>query len=72
MSEKDYSKLRGRTVEMGLSQKDVAERIGISETTYSLKLNGRYPFKQSEIQNIVNLLCIPADEIGTYFFTQKV
>lgn len=72
MSEKDYAKLRGRAVEMGLSQKDIAQQIGISGTTYSLKINGRYPFKQSEIQKIVNLLSIPADEIGTYFFTQKV
>ena len=72
MKEKNYARLRGRTIEKGMSQKDVAKQIGMSETTYSLKLNGRYPFKQSEMQKIINLLSIPVDEIGSYFFTQKV
>ena len=72
MKEKNYAKLRGRTIEKGMSQKDVAKQIGMSETTYSLKLNGRYPLKQSEMQKIINLLSIPVDEIGSYFFTQKV
>lgn len=35
MKEKNYAKLRGRTIEKGMSQKDVAKQIGMSETTYS-------------------------------------
>ncbi len=69
---KDYSKLRGRMKELGFIQKEVAKYAKMTETTYSQKLNGHYPFKQSEIQSISTLLHIPANEIGTYFFTDKV
>lgn len=68
----DYSKLKGKTKEMGFTQKEVAECADMSETTYSLKLNGKYPFKQDEIQRIIAFLSISQDEIGAYFFTLKV
>ena len=68
----DYSKLRGRTVEMGYTQCDVAKYIGITAATYSQKLNGKSEFSQNEIQGIVQLLQILPSEISAYFFTAKV
>lgn len=68
----DYSKLRGRTVEMGLRQEDVGCAIGLSSTTYSLKLNNKAEFRQSEIKKICDKLKIPYSEITSYFFTEKV
>lgn len=72
MSLKDYSKLKGRTKEKGYTQKDVALSAGMSETTYSFKLNGKSAFRQEEISSIIKLLEIPATEIGDYFFKDRV
>lgn len=71
MKPKDYCKLKGRTKELNYTQREVAEHIGITESTYSQKLNG-LPFRQSEIEDICDLLCIIPDDIGKYFFANKV
>lgn len=72
MQIKNYSKLKGRTKELGLLQSDVAKAANMNKSTYSLKLQGRYPFKQNEIDSIVTLLHIPLEQIGEFFFTNKV
>lgn len=68
----DYSRLKGRTKETGLRQEDVGAAIGLTPTTYSLKLNGKAEFKQREIEGICRLLDIPFEDIPNYFFTAKV
>lgn len=68
----DYSRLKGRTKEAELRQEDVGTAIGLTATTYSLKLNNRAEFKQSEIEDICRLLDIPFGDIPSYFFTPKV
>lgn len=65
----DYSKLSGRIKEFGYTQKSLAEAIGISEGQFCQKLSSRYPFKQTEIRKICDLLNIQAAEIGAYFFS---
>lgn len=65
----NYAKLRGRIVERGLTQKSLASIIGASESQFSQKMSGKYPFKQTEIERICDALQISADEIGTYFFS---
>lgn len=72
MPEMNYSKLIGRAAELGLTQKTLAEKIGVSESHFCQKLNGNYSFKQREICAICEVLHIAADEIGLYFFTPKV
>ena len=64
----NYSKLLGRFREYGFTQKDIAERIGISHVTLSLKLNGKAQFHADEIAAICRLLDIPGADIGIYFF----
>ena len=68
----DYSKLRGRTRELGDSQEEVAKAAKMSPATYSLKLTGKSEFKQCEINDICGFLRIPAVYIGEYFFTEAV
>ena len=72
MPEMDYSRLFGRIAEKGFSQKSLAAAIGISEGQMSLKLTGKYAFKQSDIRKICEELDIGAELIGEYFFTPKV
>ena len=72
MPEMDYSKLIGRAAELGFSQKELAGKIGVSESHFCQKLNGHYSFKQKEIRDICEILLIPSDEIGLYFFTPRV
>lgn len=66
----DYSKLSGRIKEFGYTQKSFATAIGISEGQFCLKLASKYPFKQTEIRKICEVLRIDAAEIGAFFFTQ--
>jgi transcriptional regulator with XRE-family HTH domain len=68
----DYSRLLGRLRERGLTQKELAAIVGISEGQMSQKIQGNYPFKQSEIGSVCDTLGIDHSDIGLYFFTPKV
>lgn len=67
-----YGKLLGRLKEKGMTQELLAKLIGRTETTVSLKFNGRAFFTQKEIDTICIALDIPDAEIKDYFFTKKV
>lgn len=68
----DYSKLRGKIVEKYSSQAAFVEDFGISENSFSLKMNNKSRFSPDDIIKIVDMLDISKDEIGAYFFTPKV
>lgn len=68
----DYNKLKGRIVEKYGSQTEFAKALGWSERTLSLKLNGKVPWKQTDICNAVKLLGLSDSDIQEYFFTIKV
>lgn len=68
----DYSKLLGRIKEFGYTQGRLAKHIGIGGSSMCLKLNNKAFFTQPEIKKICKVLRIPNEEIGVYFFTQKV
>ena len=68
----NFSKLRGRIIELYGSQKRFAEEIGITEQTLSLKMSNKIRFTSDDIICICDLLSIPDEEINVYFFTQKV
>lgn len=71
MPEMNYNPLRGRMRECGLTQKECAAKIGLSEGQLNRKLAGEYDFKQDEIHSLCCLLNIDAAEIGHYFFCPK-
>ena len=54
----EYMKLRARFTELGLTQAEVAEKIGISANSLSRKLNGRQDFKLSEVRSLCKVLDI--------------
>lgn len=72
MKQFNYNKLRGRIKEKGYTQEDIAKKIGIAESTFSLRLNNQSLFIQDEINEIIKILDIPAEEIKPYFFEEKV
>ena len=68
----DYSKLLGRIKECGETQKTLSEKVGISESTMSLKLNNESFFGQREMLKICDALGLSYSDIGAYFFAPKV
>lgn len=54
------------------TKKSFAKAMGISYYSLYKKLQNIVPFTQIEIQKIVILLNIPANEIPLYFFIEKV
>lgn len=72
MPQMNYNALRGRIRECGLTQKEVAARIGVSEGQLNRKLAGEFAFRQDEMESILKLLDVDLSELGKYFFTPKV
>lgn len=68
----NYSKLKGKIVEKGLTLTDVANQIGLTIQSFSKKLNGEVDFKSTEIDNLMNILQISKKEIDIYFFEEQV
>lgn len=68
----NYSKLRGRIIEMFGTQSSFASALGLSENTLTQKLHSRKDWKQTEILRACELLEIPVAEVVSYFFVPKV
>lgn len=67
-----FAKLRGRIIEKYGSQTAFVKAFGVSENTFSQKMNNKVRFSGDDILRIIELLDIPKNEIGEYFFTEKV
>ena len=63
------TKLRGKRAEKLLSQRDLAEKLGIDLSTYNRKENGIQDFTLTEIQNLMYYLDCSFEDI---FFTKEV
>lgn len=68
----DYSKLLGLMREKSITQSEAAKHLGISENALSHKVTNKYPFKQTEIMSLCDLLEIQPSRLSEYFFTPKV
>lgn len=66
----DYSKLKGRMAEKGVSQKELAGVIGVSVATLSSKFNNKTYFSIKEAKLIGDYLGIA--DYNPYFFTLKL
>lgn len=64
----NVSKIRGRMAELNISQKDVAEALGIAASTVSQKLNRVRPMDLDEAEKLAVLLKIENQCFGEYFF----
>lgn len=54
------------------SQTAFVKKFGVSNNTFSKKMNNKVRFTSDDIMKITEMLDIPSDEIGVYFFTEKV
>ena len=68
----NYNKLRGKIVEIYGSQIEFAKAMKWSEKTLSLKLNGKVPWKQTDIMTAVQILRLSESDIQDYFFAVEV
>ena len=65
----EYNKLRGRITEKFGSQAKFADKLGISTTTMSKKMQCKTGFSQEDIERWASLLDIKREEFSEYFFT---
>ena len=68
----DYSKLKGRIKEYFATQSGFAQKLRISDTSLSNKLNNKTVFDQDEIQESIETFNLSPIETIEYFFTKKV
>ena len=68
----NFNKLRGRIIEKFGSQTAFVRAFGVSENTFSQKMNNKVRFSSDDILKITKMLDIPGEEIGEYFFATKV
>lgn len=67
----DFSKLRGRIVEMYGTNASFAEAMGQSKAWLSVRINNVVHWAADDIMKACELLHIPAEEIPIYFFTPE-
>lgn len=65
----DYSNLYGAIAKKGITQKELASKVGISHVALTEKLKNRSDFRNKEIWLIANVLELP--NIEDYFFVVK-
>lgn len=68
----NYSKLRGRIVEVFGTIGAFSEAIGISRVQISTYLNNKTKFNQATIETWCRHLNIPIEDAVPYFFTPEV
>lgn len=66
--------LKGKIRERSLTQKDVAEKIGISLSRFNAKLNncGGAEFTLGEVRALKTLLSLDSAQVDLIFFDEKV
>lgn len=68
----NYAKLKGRIRESGITLRDFAYNLGITEQALHKKLKCQSYFTQSEMEKTINLFNETFDNIEKYFFTKEV
>ena len=68
----NHNELKGRIIAKYGSQLEFAKAFGVSENTFSMKMNNKVRFTTDDIIKIIGMLEIPINEIGLYFFTESV
>lgn len=65
-------KLKARMKEKGITQKQIADVLGVAPPTVSQKLNGIRPMDLNEAKTIADKLEIDSSDFGVYFFASEV
>ncbi len=61
------AELKAAIARKGISKTDLAQALDISSTSLQLKLKGEREFKESEIQKLINVLGLTADDVNLIF-----
>ena len=61
-------KIKGRMAELEVTQKDVAAFLGVAQPTINQKINNVRPMDLDEAEKLTEMLKIPPEEYGQYFF----
>lgn len=64
----DKNKFRARVIELGMKMSEIAECLGINQTTLNRKINGISDFSRSEIQVLIEKLNLNTDLAVQIFF----
>lgn len=64
----NVAKVRGRMAELGITQKDVAEALGLAAPTVSQKLNRVRAMDLDEAEKLAKLLCLDDSQFSEFFF----
>lgn len=62
------NKIKGRLVELGLTQKDVSKALNIAQPTANQKINNIRPMDLDEAEKLAILLQITPAQFNEYFF----
>ena len=62
------AKIKGRMVELGLTQKDVSKVLNLAQPTVNQKINNIRPMGLDEAEKLSKLLGIEAEDFALYFF----
>jgi DNA-binding XRE family transcriptional regulator len=62
------NKIKGRIVELGMTQDTVAKAMEMAQSTFCLKIGNKRPMNISECKTLMEILCIPESDIVSYFF----
>lgn len=65
-------KLKGKIVENGLTQEQLADMLGITIATFNYKVNNKSEFKASEIKKLAEVFHLTDEEVNAIFFADKV
>ena len=68
MTDFKYAKLRARIKEKFGTEGNFAEALGLSQNSVSRKFNDKVQFSSDDIRTWCELLEIPVEESGLYFF----
>ena len=60
--------LKGKRMIIGLTQADVAKKLGINVKSYNFKENGRSKFTLKELKRISEIFDLSEEEIREIFF----
>ena len=68
----NYPELRASIARAGITNRKVAEILGLSEQALYNKIQGETEFKNSEIKNLASLLNLSMADVNYIFFDQIV
>lgn len=64
----DTQKIKGKMAEIGITQSEMAKKIGIATPTMCQKINNIRPVTLEEAEKMAGILGIENKDFGLYFF----